>query len=63
MLLFQKVFLGPVSNGHFQRRNTFASVVRVGQFEHGKLSAFTNYRKVTEVRYYITTGLGPKMFG
>lgn len=50
MLSSQKVFLGPLSNGHFQRRNAFALVTRVGQFKHGKLSAFTNYRKVNEVR-------------
>lgn len=50
MLLSQKVFPDLLSNGHFQRGNAFASVFRVGQFKHGKLSAFTNYRKVTEVR-------------
>lgn len=45
MLLSQKVFPGLPSNGHFQRGNTFASVVRVARFKHGKLNAFTNYRK------------------
>lgn len=62
LLLSQKEFPGPLSNGLVQRGNTFASVFREGQFKHGKFSAFTNYRKVTEVRYYITTGLGPKVF-
>lgn len=62
-LLSQKVFPGPMSNGHFQRGNTFASVLREGQFKRGELTVFTNQRKVIVVRLYVTTGLGPKMFG
>lgn len=36
----------------FQKGNVFASVFGVGQFKHGKLSACTNYGKVSELRYY-----------
>lgn len=63
MLSSQKMFLGPLSNGHFQRRNAFASVTRVGQFKHGKLRAFTNYRKVIEVKVIYNHRVRTKKFG
>lgn len=33
-----------------KKKETLASVFRVQQLKRGKLSAFTNYRKVIEVR-------------
>lgn len=49
-MLSQKVFPKNPTMATAKKKETLASVFRVQQLKHGKLSAFTNYRKVIEVR-------------
>lgn len=54
-MLSQKVFpknppMASAKKRKKKKKETLASVFRVQQLKRGKLSAFTNYRKVIEVR-------------